>query len=161
MVDREARNRTALALRRFASGRLSFDEMEKVLAPLTRDPDFRLRRKSYTNDAAIHEIVSSVRGHCWDWEEEMDCDESALQGPEVFGGENRERLSRSVLFLQSNIEYEWPETGCLSLLLGVLSFGLLAHDTLLPETDRSIWPFLRRCDYENALLHPRFLCGRP
>jgi hypothetical protein len=79
----------------------------------------------------------------------------------------RTHVVRTILFLQSEREYEWPEwplgSRLRSALLRLLTLGLFgrgARARYEQAGDISVWPFLRRTDYEAALEAPPYLDGR-
>ena len=74
------------------------------------------------------------------------------------------------VFLHSDAEYEWPIrnfislTGCaltiLTLGVAPLVYRRLAERRHEAMGDWSVWPFVRRSDYDAALRRPRLLSGR-
>lgn len=113
MVDRVGRTSLALALRKLAAGRVSNYEFEDQLG---------------------REIVSSrdmgVKAIRWAaWMLYDDLHEHRLSGVHSLGRAGRRHIARWILFLKSDVEYEWPELPtwlqALLLLPNILTVGLL------------------------------------
>ena len=73
-------------------------------------------------------------------------------------------VARGILFLKTDQPYQWPRaTGLKAFgraLLRLVSFGLVLPSMRKVEEsmgDPEVWPFLRKQDYECALLRPPYL----
>ena len=73
-------------------------------------------------------------------------------------------ISRYILFLKSDLEYQWPSflqnTPVLRLLISVLTFGVLPSyvDSLyLKKGSTEIWPFFSYKDYKEQLSNPKYM----
>lgn len=169
MVDREGRRELQLRLKQLIAGQISNDA-------------FFLTRFG-SDDPSLPEIWSFGNALIHDYYP------ARLRSPNKLSKHKEELACRCLLFLGSNLEYEWPKlssstwwywlfvSGSLSLALGTIAarlsirllpivlvlLGAIActcsfayqrclHKRALAafeETgDRSVWPFLRRSDYE-------------
>jgi hypothetical protein len=147
MIDREARRQVSELLRHLVCGQITNDEFEDRL------PDG-------SSDRAVREISSEA------WYLYSDLLEHRLVGKQRLGHEVRTNVARTILFLQSDREYEWPEwllgSRLLSVLVRLLTLGLLGRGPRVryeEAGDIRVWPFLRRADYEAALEAPPYLSG--
>jgi hypothetical protein len=150
MIDRKARDILAENYRHLIAGQITNDEFED-------------RLKS-SKDVAIDEIY--YRGA---WPLYDDLHEHKLTGEWAITEEGKPIAARFILFLKTNLEYEWPrKTGAKAFfwaLLGVFSLGVV---TIIRKTiaatgekgDKDVWPFYRRSDYEAALEVPPYLRGK-
>src|SRR5687768_13069691 len=113
MIDRDARNKLAASLRHLVSGQITNDQFE---------------------DAAIVEsddaIIVAIQWQAWLLY--SDLREYKLTGSDAVSKSDRRIVSRFILFLHSDLEYEWPHhpfDGAIGvvarLVIGVLSFGLI------------------------------------
>jgi hypothetical protein len=139
MVDREARRAAALLIRQLYHGEITNDDFH-VGWP-RNSSDRALRAIGFTLNFAISENITR---------------------PLEFGEDGRTHLERCALFLDSNLEYEWPRDrfytgGKAPRLAFVLTLGLylpfyiwLRRRYLEQEAarDSTVWPFIRRSDYE-------------
>jgi hypothetical protein len=148
MVDRSSRRTAGELLRLLVAGQITNDEFED-----------RMPRKS--PDLAICEIFFA--GWCL----YSDQREYRLVGKHRVSSETRHHIALAILFLQTDLEYEWPcrsmsQTFVLLLgsLLTLLGYaGRVAHKRFARSGDFDMWPFIRRSDYESARNEPRFLNG--
>ena len=149
MVDRHARDKMALLLRQLATGRITNDEFED-------------RQPLGSPDPAMAEVF--YRGASGFY---SDLDEYRLAGRHRLSRSERREMARLILFLKSDLEYEWP---CLKLwkeLLwvvgGILTLGLAGRRLYWCRTgahgEVRVWPFLRQEDFERAVRHPCYLAG--
>ncbi len=76
-----------------------------------------------------------------------------LEGKFKLSPESKELFGRCMLFLSSDLEYEWPKIRLISLsagLLRVLGLGKIVDKRCAQfekAGDYDVWPFLRREDY--------------
>lgn len=153
-ADRQACDLAAQALRDFASGRITNNEFEAA-EPQTKDPAIR----------AIWETV---------WLFYDDVSEHRLTGRHKLPRDLRRGWVRWILFLHSDLPYEWPdlphpgvdpEPRITTSLLGRLfaPLGGLRESWVTPFLSAGhfpVWPFLSVKDYKRALAAPRLLSGR-
>jgi hypothetical protein len=151
MIDRDARNKLAETLRHLLSGQITNDQFETAALIESDDP-----------------IIDAVVDQAWflysDWYEHK------LTGSHALSKSDRQTVSQFILFLHSELEYEWPRhplgEGIKAIarpLLYLLSFGLIPlyiDNKWKTSGDFDVWPFIRRRDYEEALNNPKFLRGR-
>jgi len=148
MVDRAARDQFVELIRHLAAGQISNDEFED-----------RVPRSQ--NDPAIGAVFWNGAWLLYD-----DLRQYKLVGKCRLPKEARREVARWVLFLESDLEYEWPR------LLGVYRFpgyvlnvitlgamGWMIRTQLHRRGDASVWPFMRCSDYEAALAKPPYLAG--
>lgn len=136
MVDRHARDIAAEALREFMEGLISNDEYEQRFPRNKDDPALW----------AVHEQI---------WLSYSDLKEHTLTGKHALTDEARAVFQRCILFLRSDLEFQWPPPK-IRLWYGILrllGFGWLlkrreAQEMSVGEVDA--WPFLRKAQYEEA-----------
>ena len=148
MIDRKSRTELAELIRHLVAGQLTNNQFEDRLALWSSDP-------------AVWEVFS-----CGAWCLYSDLWEYRLTGNYRLPKEARREVARWILFLKTDLEYEWPRLGrCRSLLLllgNVLTIGLLSiayRKYFRRFGDWDVWPFLRRSDYDLALKQPPYLTG--
>lgn len=147
MIDRNARDQLAESVRALAAGLISNDEFEDKRLPYSNE------------DPAIFEIYSNGA-----WCLYSDLQEYRLRGRHKLDKRTKAVVARWVLFLKTDLPYEWPVAtpgqGLLHLLANVLTLGL-ANGYFSRKFQSSgeveVWPFIRRSDYETALSSPPYL----
>ena len=139
MIDRTARLAAADLLERFLRGSATNDELEDGWP-------------TSGSDSAL----SQIEFHIWGTYDDMS--EYRLE-PSTLPEETKALYSRTVLFLRTNLEYEWPELPAFRLGATVLAFATLGLSRVLSirkrarfraSGDLGVWPFLRRSDFEEA-----------
>jgi hypothetical protein len=153
MIDMEARQCAADLVRRYRDGELENDPFHSRMAPLIRSEDRALR--------AIESMLWMVSDHSR---------AHRLDGVDALNEEGRALFDRCLLFLGSNSEYEWTQdrfdrTSGFIPAVHVLTLGLswLYSRWKTSQNDRfyaavnaagefDVWPFIRRTDFEEALL---------
>jgi len=147
VVDREARNKLAEAIRALASGLITNDEFEDKRLPCSNE------------DPAISAVFSKGA-----WFLYSDLEEYRLSGIHRLDENTKSVVARWVLFLKTDLPYQWPVS---SLKQGLFRF--IANFFTLGAANKSyaskyracgdieVWPFLRRADYELALQNPVYL----
>lgn len=147
MIDRTARDQLAEALRALAAGLVSNDEFEDSRLPYSR------------NDAAICEIFSKDA-----WMLYSDTHEYRLTGKNKLDAATKSELARWLLFLKTDLQYEWPVYSrryALGMLLAnILTLGMATRifiSRYAAYGDADVWPFIRKADYEAALHNPPYL----
>ena len=146
MIDRPGRAALAEHLRRLAAGRLTNAEFDSV----------RLDR---SEDEALVAV-----GHAG-WSLYDDCFVYRLRDRRALKRQTLDAVARCVLFLDSDLPYEWParRPTLKSILWTLITFGAwLRRDRLRWEASAAyhVWPFVREGDYQRALASPRRLGGR-
>ena len=140
----------AEALRRFVAGRTTNEEYEEAFDQISST--------SLGEDPALHEIYISM------WATYCDLKKHKMTGKQALPDEARKTAERFILFLHSEIPYEWPTFSLKKRLVRLLTCGLYGKRAKQPESDAdgdcNVWPFYRQRDYEDALAHPRLLGGR-
>jgi len=146
MIDRDARNELAEALRHLLSGQFTNDQFDEA-APIESDDP----------------VIKEVREQAWFLY--SDLYEHKLTGRHTLSNSDRRITSQFILFLHSNLEYEWPRhplNGIIRLPIYILSFGLIPRyvdKKWKASGDYDVWPFISREDYEKALKNPKLLRG--
>ncbi|WP_370980211.1 hypothetical protein [Agaribacterium sp. ZY112] len=147
MIERNQRDQYAQLLRDFLQGKIN-----------NFDYDDAYNEIDFESDEAINQIYCDV------WHYYCDLRKHKLTDPGwgFDSKESRRVIIRFILFLHSNLEYEWPIASLKNTLLKILTLGAYprqpaGHDK--PTGDQSVWPFYRSSDYEQALSNPRFLNG--
>jgi hypothetical protein len=155
MVDRVARDKFAELLRHFAAGNLTNDRYE--------DSAQLILKSANREDRSLRAIFSRV------WFLYDDIREHRLRDKHKLTDQGRRTVARWILFLHSDVEYEWPIRSFISLsgcLLRLCTLGL-AGRILNPVNERrlramgswELWPFFREADFESANKRPRLLGG--
>jgi len=145
MVDQAGRTALAEHLRRLASGRLTNAEFD----------DVRLDR---SGDEALVAIGDAG------WSLYDDFFVYRLRGRRALTRDAREAVARWILFLDSDLPYEWlaRRPTLKSILYALVTFGSSARrDRQRWEASgpHHVWPFFRETDYHKALANPRRLRG--
>ncbi|WP_426339202.1 hypothetical protein ACN9MZ_23095 [Pseudoduganella sp. S-14] len=146
-IDRHSRNQLAEAIRALASGLITNDEFE------------RKRMPHNMSDPAVNEVFSSGA-----WCLYSDLKAYRLTGKQKLDGPTRKEIARWVLFLKTDLPYEWPvptfQESFFRFFGNLFTFGRFNRRyqneiALLGDTE--VWPFLRRSDFEAALRDPKYL----
>jgi hypothetical protein len=147
VIDRTARNQLAEALRALASGQISNDEFE--------------RRVPHSADPAVWHLFFDGA-----WGFYSDLWEYRLKGKHRLKPEAKAAVARCVLFLKTNQPFAWPQPSGLerltTLLANLLTLGIAARffeRSYRAAGDWSVWPFISRTAYEEALKSPVYLHG--
>jgi len=146
VIDRDSRNALAEAIRALASGAISNFEFETRIPTRSLDP-------------AIDAVFSGGA-----WFLYSDLSEYRLIGRHRLPRTAKSEIARWVLFLKTDLPYEWPTlTGLSRLLMTIFAFvtlGLSSHvyrRTFRRYGDFEVWPFARRSDFDGALAQPAYL----
>jgi hypothetical protein len=149
MVDRNARDALAESLRHLASGSITNDEFERQVPRHSVDP-------------AVSSIVDAS------WFLYSDLSTYRLRGHNRLPSASRRRVARAILFLKSELPYEWsyPNPTVLVRVLYLLAnIGTLGAIAALQarrwraQPNSEIWPFFNSSDYHRSLELPPFLRG--
>ena len=148
MIDRQARDRFALLLRRLASGRIHTDDFFNEVPDRSEDP-------------AIQPLFNEMWGAFY-----TDYGPDRFVGRKSLPPKTRRQVAQVILFLHSDIEYTWPPTPephPLRALGNAFTFGLLglgideALKTWQAQGDFDAYPFRRRTELAHVSRSPRFL----
>lgn len=151
MVDISARRQYGELLRHFFAARCTNDEYEERAEKLGAEE---------THDAALGLIWCEV------WTTYDDFSEHRMNGPYKLDKSGKRTVARWILFLQNDLEYEYPHSTLrhkLRRLVTILTFGKFPRFREPPLKDLGdceVWPFFRVEDYECALRSPKLLCGK-
>lgn len=148
MIDRSARNAVAEAMRHYLAGVSTNFALDDAL----------FDRKS--SDPAIDAIRKQV------WLIYDDLREHRYEGTWKMAAEQREVAMRIILFLKSDLEYQWPyvpgwyrATRSLIWLL-TLGFGSSTLDRRFEFRDvENVWPFLSSEEVLGAKNDPKYLAA--
>lgn len=150
MIDRQSRDRLALALRRYVACRITNDDLHAI------DVDWRDR-------GAV-----AVKG--MSWQLYSDNYQHRADREHRLSGNDRRIVARWIIFLHADKEYLWPEFSFYSaknLFMIILTLGAWRrHQRRLFEEfcaagDFECWPFISAADFQSALSRPRYLSRKP
>ena len=134
MVNRHARDIASDAIREFMNGSISNKEDER-----------RFQRSK--DDPALRSIYRNL------WFCYSDVKEHTLTGDHALTDENRAVVRRCLLFLKSDLEFQWLPTTLLdwAAILRVIGLGWIAKRRLERVArlggDQDVWPFLTKAQY--------------
>jgi hypothetical protein len=141
VIDRVARDQLALLLRRLITGRISTDDFDNNRPDRSPDPGVVA-----VSEAAWTNLYSDF------WPVHL--------SRQKLSGATRSHVSRWIVFLYSDTEYEWPDPPHLfKRVISMFFPGPSARRVWEAQGDIESWPFLRPEDYKNALTSPRLLHG--
>jgi hypothetical protein len=149
MVHRASRDRLAQALRQYASGRITNDDLDDV------DVDWRDR-------GAI-----AVSQMAWGLYEDTTLHRAT--GRYYIARQHRRDIARWIAFLYSDEEYIWPEYSFMQIInwpMNVMTFGWWERmkqrrwQQFLEAGDFQVWPFCDQRTLEKVRKHPKLLAGR-
>jgi len=138
LVDRDDRKQLASALRKLATGKLTNFAFEDLVP-------FR------TQDAGVRAVADHA------WYLYSDLHEHELRGEAALTREGRREVARWLLFLDTDVEYEWPDMRWARAALvpfNVLSLGAAGAAMrwwLARRGALDVWPFIRRSDLDVAM----------
>jgi len=143
MIDRAARDNLAERLRHLTSGLATNYQFERTAVrstdPVVSEIEFRLAWPAY-DDMHEHRLTHS----------------NAI----TLG--QRLDFARAILFLKSNLPYEWKSyTGFRGFLNGLFRLLPLSRKNRLDTSrgDLRVWPFFRKTDYDATLKQAPYLHG--
>jgi len=134
MINRHARDIAADAVRDFMGGSISNREYERRF-PTAKD------------DQALWAIHTAL------WSGYSDVSEHTMTGKHALNDEGRALVERCILFLRSDVEFQWPppkfrvQYGLLRL-LGLGRIVKRWEDEDMSIGDMKVWPFLTKAEYE-------------
>ena len=168
-MEKTGRDKAILVLRRYMSGKISNDELEKEWPKANKE---------------LAEIFKHGVWHIY-----SDLERHFNTGRHKLSKDGKTEVARWILFLQSDQTYTWPTTNwrdnwpflIVALLVGLIGLrwgGGWATISILPgifvavfitrltsgktfrrRGDWEVWPFRTRADFEEAKRHPKYLTG--
>jgi hypothetical protein len=151
MINRQPRDKLSAQLKRYLCGRITNWQLDDTADDLPDDGAF-----------AISDVVYLTYS---------DLPEFKAIGDKRVDGKTRKTYERCILFLDSNLEYEWPDWVSKPIPFFVWLRNMFTssgraeikiREAEAIEAWRSageveVWPFIRREDYDEALKTPRRL----
>lgn len=135
MIDRNNRNLAASNLRALIEGRITNEEF--------------MQRFPKSSDPALRAILQFA------WGQFSDLRVHTVTGRDAPPPDQRARLERCLLFLQTDLPFEWPlPPGVGKGLLRIVTLGhwpATSDEEYKSKGDFEVWPFLRRNDYESQI----------
>jgi hypothetical protein len=150
MIDRQARDILAEQLRHLISCQITNDEFDDAVSWSRHDPG-----------------VVAVYGMAWRLYDDLY--EHRMTGLHHVPKQGRHEIARWILFLQSDLAYEWPPYNFVHTVNSPLNFVTLGwwdrrmarrFAEVQAAGDWDVWPFFRRADFETARQEPRLLAGK-
>jgi len=177
MVDNDRRKKLAMHLRQLTTGQLSNDEFEeRVMKDVTYGSlpeQYYLTNESKTDDAVIRPILE------FSWCLYNDTYNHKLTDKHKLSDEQTKEIARFILFLHSDLEYDWTYFDLTNplirfsfkdILKSIITFGQHYRNLnlkreeefeLLKKTgDFELWPFKTQIEYEKQLTKQPFLKGK-
>ena len=177
MVDNDRRKKLELHLRHLSTGQISNDEFEERI---TKDVTFGWLPENYyrskeskTDDPVVRPILE------FSWCLYNDTYNHKLTGKHKLSDEQTKEIARFILFLHSDLEYEWTYVDLKNpvirfsftdILKSITTLGQHYRDLnlereeefeLMKKTgDFELWPFKTRTEYEEQLKRQLFLNGQ-
>lgn len=171
MIDTERRKKLAFHLRQLSVGQTTNDEFEEKIADDVSFgwlPEQYYRSKQNIPDDAV---IVPILELCWGLYN--DTKQHKLTGPYSLSDDDMKYIARCILFLHSDLEYEWPyinttfQLSFRDIMAGLITLGYtwrvkrirrdLAFEEYAKLGDYEVWPFLRHSDYEAQLQKQPFL----
>jgi hypothetical protein len=144
IIDRPSRSAAGELLRHLVAGQITNAEFEE--------------RFPFSSDRTVREMWAAG------WLLYDDFRTYRLVGSDRLQPADRKVIARCVLFLQTELRYEWPHSSSLYSFLNILTLGLtldytrqLQRKRFEKHGDIAVWPFVRQSDYDVALKNPRCL----
>ena len=150
-TDRLRRDRVIALLRAFAAGKLTNDEYEERYSAILAEHE-----KDKLKDRALHAVWEAM----WFCYTDSDIEIHRLEGAHALNPAGKKALARCILFLQTNLPYEWKRDSILppleEMALGLLTLGWWNRRQKKEVGNwDDVWPFRRIEDFEKAKLEPR------
>jgi len=146
MIDRTARQRAAEAIRHFVTGQITNFQFIDRYPYSKHDPII------WALDDTMWCLYDDIRTH-------------RLAGEDALNPQFKREVARWLMFLYSDEEYIWPRIGqpgfrnSPSWLCRWFGIGRKKFEWFHATGDFSVWPFVRRDDFENARRKPVLLNG--
>ena len=177
MVDKVRRQKLALHLRHLSVGLITNDDFEERIY---EDVSFGSLPEHYHSEKDIineDQIIKPMLELSWCLY--SDLEEHKLKGRHELSKEHLKDIARCILFLLSDLEYEWPYIDIKNplfglsfkeLILSILTLGQYfrnkkkdiekEYEQIKLLGDFDVWPFFSLKDYEAQLLLQPFLNGQ-
>lgn len=177
MVDKERRKKLAFHLRHLAVGLISNDEFENYITDEVTFgwlPEQYYRAKEAEIDDPIIRPMLELS-----WTLYSDLKNYKLKKKDKLSDQQLKDIARFILFLHTELEYEWPYLDATNplihfsfkdVLLSVLTLGQHYRNKLkqqhqefekFTETDNYIyWPFISETQYQDQLKHQPFCSAK-
>jgi hypothetical protein len=174
MIDKERRKRLAYHMRQLSVGITSNDGFESdTMDDVTQDwlPEQYYRSTYAKKDDAV---IVPILELCWGLYD--DTRNHKLKGPDCLSPESLKIVARCILFLHTELEYEWPffdtkspifSFSLLDFLVCLLTLGqnfrnkrkaqLVSYEAFKKTGNYDYWPFYRKSDYDFQLTKQPFL----
>lgn len=142
-IDRTARNKMAELLRHFMTGSITNFVFEDKIPP-SKDP-----------------VISAIESSIWCFYDDLK--EHKLDNEQVLPKEIKKLMSRWIMFLYSDEDYQWPSMsypGIRPLKHSMFSklFGRPAKEKkFMSYGDYNVWPFINEGSFNNAKENPKLL----
>lgn len=178
MIDIERRKKLAFHLRHLSVGLISNDEFEESIIDDVSNgwlPEQYYRSKTAKNKDE-DSIIRPMLELCWGLYD--DTRNHKLVNSDALPAEATKVIACCILFLYSDIEYEWPYFNTKSsllqfsfadLILSILTLGhhyrdkreehIISYYEWQKLGDYEFWPFFRESDYKAQLSKRPFLAG--
>jgi hypothetical protein len=178
MVDHERRKKLAFHLRQLSVGLITNDDFEEAIMDDVAEgwlPDQYYRSKQAKSDIE-DPIIRPMLELCWGLYD--DTRQHKLKKYDQLPEEVLKVITRCILFLHSDKEYEWPyintsnplfQFSLQDLVLSLISLGqhyrnkkkeqLVSFEEWQKNGEYDLWPFIRQSDYEEMLTKQPFLAG--
>ncbi|RNL51335.1 hypothetical protein [Pedobacter jejuensis] len=178
MVDRERRRKLAFHLRHLSVGVISNDDFESNLMDDVTNgwlPEQYYRAKEAKFD---DQIIQPMLELCWGLYD--DTRNHKLKGSDKLSAESLKIITRCILFLHSDQEYNWPyfdtnnpllKFSFKEVVISILTLGQyyrakrkehsLAYMEFQKLGNFDIWPFMIESEYQTELTNQPFLNGKP
>lgn len=150
MIDRVSRDKLALVIRRFATGKITNFEFENAMFKINQNH----RDSAICQDNAIECIVDYM------WRFYDDLREYKAINRDKFNKDVKKHIAKIILFLQSDFEYVYPKSSSLTGFLNILSFGIYGYfinKKFEKAGDMDYYPFRHRDDFDTSLKFVKFL----
>lgn len=144
MICRASRDRLALGLRRYVSGKIHNEELDAIAI------DWK------------DQGAAAAKMEAWFLYSDL-CQHYAI-GKHSLSKEQKRLVAQWIVFLHGNSEYLWPERrwSLAFLPINLLTFGWWGRRKFREfkkAGDIEAWPFLQATDRDRAASQPRFLAG--
>jgi hypothetical protein len=174
MADTVRRKKLAFHMRQLSVGIISNDGFERAILDEITNGCLPEHYRGSSDAGTDDPVVAPILEVCWGLY--GDLRNHKLKGPDQLSTENLKIIARCILFLHTDLEYEWPpfdtrnpifSFSLVDFLIGILTLGqnirnkrkgqLIAYEAFKKSGDFDHWPFYRLSDYENHLTKPPFL----
>ncbi|MDX2360368.1 MAG: hypothetical protein QNK23_06155 [Crocinitomicaceae bacterium] len=142
MIDRENRNKLAESCRHYWSCLIDNIEFDEI--------NFNIE----SDDRAVNEIKNQL------WFLYDDIRVHRNSGKSKMGDSDERLLKRVIFFLKSDVEYKWINPSMIKKVREYLRRLFQGAVEVIQEDDEGVknyWPFFSKAEYNEALVHPKYL----